>query len=114
MSLAEDLFIAAALPLGLTFFEVTVSYNALPTNPGGSITVTAGISALRKHQPDLTPATQGPYQQRRFWVPTADIAAPKRADYITDSAGTNWTIKDVEAVIGGLTPCQTRIAQVDA
>lgn len=93
---------------------VAVTYNAQPPNPGGVITQTAGVAAFVKHQADLSPGTQGPFQQRTYWIPTATIAAPKRTDFVTDAAGLDWTIIDVRLSRSGLTYCQTRIAQEDS
>ena len=97
-----------------TLRGVTVTFNALPTVPQAAVTSTAGVAAFVRHQADLTPQTQGPFQQRVYWIPTAAIATPRRSDYITDADGTNWTIMDVRLARSGLTYCQTRIGQVDA
>ena len=102
-------FAAKALPKHNTWRAETVTHTAYATG-----TATSGISALYKHQPDLSPETQGPYQQRTYWLPTASVAAPRRADTITDSGGTVWTIVDIRTPRSGLTYCQCRIGQVDA
>jgi len=110
----HDTKIVATLAKHGTLRGVTVTYNAMPPLPGGVVTSTASVAAFVNHQADLSPETQGPFQQRVYWIPTATIATPKRADYITDSDSIKWTVVDVRLSRSGLTYCQTRIAQVDA
>jgi len=92
----------------------TVTYTAIPVEPGGMPTVTTGVLVRVSHLADLSPATQQPYQQRTYMVPTATIAKPRRGDYITDSDGEVWTVKDVRRPVGGETYCQTLQGQVRA
>ncbi len=110
-NLAEDLFEDAGLPLAATWLGVSATYTALPAQPGGAITSTA-VTVYLQHLPDMSPVTQGPYQQRKFYLPVSEGITPKRADYITLD-GLDWVVKDIERVRGERWPLQTRIAQED-
>ena len=110
----DTIFRLGALPTALSVHGETVTYRAIPTVSGGTATTTNNVNVLAAHQADLSPATQQPFQQRVYLVPTATIASPQRGDQITDADSVVWVVVDVRMPRGGLTYCQCRIGQVRA
>lgn len=73
---------------------------------------TAGVPAVRETLPDQSPATQGPLEQRLYFVATADLAsAPDRIDAITDG-GQVFKVFNFELAVDGMVKLYTKILQV--
>lgn len=113
MAELDDIFSASGRTLALDLLGETVTYTVKPTQPGASAS-SSSISAIRKHLPDLSPATAKPWQRSRWEVSTGDVTAPKRGDTITDADGNVWTVFDVLKESGGTMGLFARIGQVRA
>lgn len=73
---------------------------------------TSDVPVIRETLPDLSPATQGPLEQRLYFVASADLAsAPDRIDEINDG-GQLFQVFNFELGVDGMVKLYTKILQV--
>ncbi len=96
MSFAGDFVTAGRGPL-LEHFGVTVTYTPLTTGVGASITAV-------KHERSLGGGLTDTPDRRatRYTVSSADVAAPRQNDKITDADGNDWLVDEIGDAVGGM------------